>query len=1301
MDTAPIRDFALSARALLTKEAQDLLEGIYGLHPDGHFESAEKLPAVQELAEVKETRIRLEQFLQEEESAGLSQPDTYAKLVKETAFTHLNRLVAFKMIEARALRRGILDKGLESNEFKFYLADAAHANDYDLYRQGGFPQDALGEGPRDRAYRHFLLWLCGETAQEIKVLFDPSNLPSRLFPRPRVLQELLALLNDPALAEAWQPGNEETIGWVYQYFNSEELEKAFRELRLNKKPIEAEEIPTVTQLFTPRMIVQFLVENSLGRLWLEIHPDSKLVAQMSYYVPVYQPAKRVLKLVKHIRMLDPACGSMHFGLVAFDLFYAMYLEELEKAGQPGWPIEPSIINPEEIPSAIVAHNIHGIDLDLRAVQLSALALYLKAKSLNPRVVLRESRLASADIRWLNGGRMEQFLTKASFQQPIFGRILQLLGSRIRNAYQLGSLLRLEQEITQLVDQERQLFQQRGGQEDLFGWSNQRFEKDAHLPDFWQALEDRVAIALAEYGMERQQEDQNQTFFANETARGLRLLELLAKHYDIVVTNPPYLSKMNNTLKGLVANEYPEGKSDLCAAFIQRCIELTKPDGFIGILTMHSFMFLSTYEKLRAWIRQRMAVQTMFHAGPALFDVGNPGTLQTTAFVLRREETTEQRNASVGTYFRLVKEPDAEAKRIAFEQAVAHLKKMTPEANEAWQEGACLVDGRVFRYRQGDFDIIPGSPWVYWITPGLRRLMSSGSTLRDVGSPCLGMRTGDNFRFLRHWWEVGQSRIEFGCRDREEAKRSGSRWLPYMKGGSFKRWYGNQSYVVEWWNDGRTIKENTRITYPELGDNLGWKITNESFYFRRGVTYSYLTSGRFSARHSPGGFIFDVAGSSLFPSDIPLVLGVMNSQFAAFVLKLINPTVNFQVGDLARLPIPRNSSPCLDQLVEKAISFARMDSFDSETTFDFRAPPWSGSLQSTLGTLADRQAQLAETEHQIDEEVYRLYGISDEDRRAIEAELRNSVSYVELTGKEGEPTDEEQAPTSLSTQELAFRWISYAVGIALGRFQPGIESALGLGDFPPETATRLRALADEDGIATLDPDHSDDLAGKVERILEIALGESRAREVLTACLGSGANVQGLRDFLARDFWKHHLQQYRKRPVYWLLQSPKKTIGYFLFHERATRDSLPLIRGSRYLGGKIRFLQSQLTDLQAQATKLEGREKRLLEKEADAVEERLADLEAFDRNLAQVLEAANSRGETVGWVPQIDDGVLINLAPLYALLTSWKAEPKKCWDELAKGSYDWSHTAMRYWPDRVLAKCRTNKSYAIAHGISGNE
>lgn len=1315
---ARLRDLSLNARRLLTDETRSLLTAVYGLSPEGRFEQVERLPAVQNLPEVAETRQQLERWMRTETAAGRNRAEAVERLVRETAFTHLNRLVAFKLLETRRLIRGTIDRYHASNGFLFYLVD--HPDDEARYQAGDMPQDYLGEGPRDVAYRHFLLWQSEQLAREVKVLFDANNLPSRLFPRPRALRELIEMLNAPELREAWTPGNEETIGWVYQYFNEEEKDAVFTRLNKQKQKIRREDLPAVTQLFTPRWIVRFLVENTLGRHWLQMHPDSRLAAKLEYLVPLAGAIPPVpLKPVRELALLDPACGTMHFGLVAFDLFAEMYREELDRAGEPGWPARPSVASADEIPAAILANNLFGIDIDLRAVQLAALSLYVRAKTLNPKATVTPCNLACADVTVLNGARLNAFIAAFYRRRPGLAPMLRALWAQLQHAGELGSLLRLEADLRTIAAGPRSQGQRMAGMAALPGME----EVEAGRFTAFSDLDAQVRAALNDFARREAARDEDATAFVAGVEEGFKLLGLLQRRYDVVVANPPYLDSRDFgvRLKQFLDGAYPEGKRNLFSAFMLRCQELLDDNGRLGMITPLSFMFLTSFEGLRAELRKRSAIEALVHTGYRTFtDV----LIDCAFYTLRREANETRRQDSVGVYFRLVREPDAEAKRLAFERAVRLLnhRGIEGERNHRGTEAQ-----RVFYYRQGDFDAIPGAPWVYWVTPGLRRLFVELPRLSTLSTVCIGMRTGDNVRFLRYWWEVGIERIDRRVRDKIEAKHSEKAWFPYMKGGEFRRWHGNQEYVVKWRFDGQEIKENTKHNYPSLGDNLGWKISNEQYYFRPGVTWTDLTQGRFSARLSPGGFIFDVSGSSAFPRDINFVLGIMNSRFAQYALKLINPTVHVQVGDLARLPIPTQTSAALNELVERAIALAKQESAEDETTYDFVAPPvWdvnhrgteaqrdegddseSPSLAASVVNLspAQRRAELAAIERAIDEEVFRLYGIEGEDRAAIEAELERNHRGTEAQsfedGEEPERAEDDESSDSLSLgvsvvddpATLARRWLSYALGVALGRFQPGVEGAIGRGRFSAEVAAQLRALAVADGMALIEPGHPDDLCARIERILELMIGEEVAHRLI-AMATEGKPLAG---YLTGEFYKEHVRQYRKRPVYWLLQSPRKTFSVLLFHERLTGDSLPLLLGNRYLQGRINALRGRLAELQGQITAAApGRARKVAERERDEASELLADAEEFARLIRAVIERTNERGEVVGWRPEIDDGVLINLAPLYTLIPAWSAEPKKCWQALERGDYDWARTAMRYWPDRVLAKCKTNKSFAIAHGV----
>jgi len=1277
-----IQSFTLNARAALETETGRQLEGIYGWLPDGKFADQSRYPAVNQIPEAAETRRHLGAYAIEEKAAGINPKDARAKLVRETAFTWLNRLVALRMMEDRRIIKATVGKLDKSNSFIFWLTSDGNDEMYALHQKGALPQNAMGEGPSDEAYRKFLLWQCNQLAKDVSILFDPENISSRLFPRPPVLKKIVESMNQENLVEAWKTGNEETVGWVYQAFNAEELQAAFTAARLSKKKFEAKDIPSVTQLFTLRWVVKFLVENTLGRLWVEMHPDSRLKDQLGYLVP-FNGAARELKPVKGVTFIDPSCGSMHFGLVAFDLFVEMYKEEVDKAGQPGWPERPSVDSVEEIPASIIANNIYGIDIDLRAVQLSALTLLLKARNLNKQCAFSDRNLACANVEAITGGKLEEFISESEFSHPIYERILRTMASSLKDSEQLGSLLRIEKTLEYLIAEERKNVDAKKQLPLSFpGVTEDQFATKGGVQEFFEVLYKQILRHLDIYIQKSQSQEIAPGHFASETAKGLRYLGIVSSQYDVVATNPPYLSarKMNKRLAELLKDQYPEGKSDLYAAFILRCQELARQDGFIGMLTMHSFMFISSYENMRDTLRQSVCVETLAHFGGGLFAVGNPGTLQTAAHVLRKETDLQKRQGYQGTYFRLVRERDSEAKRLAFEDGLATLK-------------FGLKHPLVFTRPQENFDTIPGKPLVYWIPEMVSKLFKNFQLMGDLAKACQGLATSDNFRFLRKWWEIDKGRIGFDIISCEQTCTSGKTWFPYMKGGKSSAWFGNQEHCINYAEDGKELK-----AWVEHHSKTHWSkiIINTDKFFLKGVTWSDVSSKGFAGRISPGGFVHDVKGMTCYPTEdkIFTVLGLFNSSFADFVLSALNPTISYQVGDIERLPIPDQSSEALDLLVRKSINLAMQDSAESEITYDFIQPPVS------VAQVADRHTQLREIEEDIDKEVTRLYGLTEEDRLALKAELEGTATASTEDTDEDAPSksnDDDDAIESAWTESaLARAWISYAFGTTLGRYAVGESDCLGRGSFDEKTAGTIHSLIDEDGIMVSQHGHPQDITARTLQCLELMRGQETAHALIReACCSDGDFEELLRNLLDRftgtpevSFWRHHFQLFRKRPIYWPLQSPKRKFTVWVFQERFTTDTLFKVR-SEFVDPKTRWLESQIKELKAKADQTAGAEKRRLEKEASQLADIFDDMQEFSKRLNAVIQR--------GYTPHIDDGVLLNAAPLWELLPSW-TDTKKAWQELEAEKYDWAHQAMEYWPGRVKEKCKTNKSFAIAHDLA---
>lgn len=647
---------------------------------------------------------------------------------------------------------------------------------------------------------------------------------------------------------------------------------------------------------------------------------------------------------------------------------------------------------------------------------------------------------------------------------------------------------------------------------------------------------------------------------------------------------------------------------------------------------------------------------------------------------------------------------------------------------------------VYRPEQKEFDAIPSGPWVYWLSKRILDLFTSNDRLQSSAIGKHGLSTCDTPRYVRLWWELGKQNIAFGVTEAESTTKNGH-WFPFMKGGGYQKWYGNQEYIVNWQNNGKEVKADVKQKFPYLGNNLEFVLSSDKFYFREGVTWSKVTSSGLSLRYLPKGFICADAGMAFYADNGQQLkyLALSNSRLISYIMSSISPTINFTIGDILSIPVPDN-----DKLIKSGIDYvvaglvrarAVLDIFIDETTFNFIAPLDRGNGLQNAGVVYSRVNQL---ESLIEDEVFALYGISTEDRTAIEAELASGL----LGNDEEEPAenkDEDTEPSNIisivTTQELSVRWISYAVGAVLGRFRPGTVDFLGSAiyrrtDFAidsvpaPDVAEfdelvgptkqfayvdedggrhvfsaqaekALQSLALPDGIAVFEEGHPRDLPALVEKALNLLLGEQAASEVIREATGGDTSTSlsaSLRKFLEKDFFTGwHFKWYRKRPVYWPIQSSKRAYGFVLFHEKITHDTFYTIQREPYLDTKRNAVALKMADLQSSLVRSTGTAAKKLERELDDLRKLSDELAEFAKELEAITMG--------GYEPEpdwIDDGVILRMAPLWKVIPIWKSEPKKYWERLAAGDYDWSRIAMKYWPKRVRDKCKTNKSYAIAHG-----
>jgi hypothetical protein len=639
-----------------------------------------------------------------------------------------------------------------------------------------------------------------------------------------------------------------------------------------------------------------------------------------------------------------------------------------------------------------------------------------------------------------------------------------------------------------------------------------------------------------------------------------------------------------------------------------------------------------------------------------------------------------------------------------------------------------LPNQVYRLRQGEFGAIPGNPWVYWVSKNIHQIFSKYKSLSDFAESKQGLATADNMRFLRLWWEIGKESIDFSLRNQTDTTNSQKKWFPCMKGGSFKKWYGNQEQIINYWKDGFEVKAWADPLYG----NSGWSriIKSTGYYFKEGITWSLISSKGAGFRVMPPGWIITHKGPAIYPKSnqsITLALSILNSTFISYLLSLISPSIGFETGHLSLLPWPNFNKSIQESLINLTnirIWLSKSLEMGYETTYDFITPSNWNIGTSNMQVISKHASEL---ETDINDLIFDLFEISTKDRKVIEGELIGSLGMVDEV--ESRKTDDEEDDAAIgSSGNLALSWLSYGVGIILCHFQAGSAGSLGsaiyrctdfaIGSLPEPSEeefnelvgmssqfaynddqggrhvftrpveSALQKLTLPDGIAVFDQNHPRDLPTLVSKALELMLGQAQAQEVIQQVAGGD-----LRKFLEKDFFtQYHIKQYRKRPVYWPVQSAKRSYGFVLFHEKIDRNTFYALQQEPYLPTKRRAVQLRLEELGKKVLATQGAARKPIEKEMDDLRQMAEELAQFAKDLEAI-----TRG---GYKPEtdwIDDGVILRMAPLWPVIPLWKSEPKKYWDELAAGKYDWSHIAMKYWPERVKQACRKNKSFAIAHGL----
>lgn len=1122
-----------------------------------------------------------------------SQQLGYEQLVEQVAYTWFNRLSAIRYMEIHGyLGHGFRVLSHPSGEKQFEIIDHAQdaAEELGLDRNHIIDLKLAGN-KNEELYRELLLGQCHKLHEAMPFLFESLNdetellLPDNLTRTDSILRGLV----DSIPEEDWQ--QVEIIGWLYQFYISDKKDEVIG------KVVKSEDIPAATQLFTPNWIVKYLVQNSVGRHWLQTYPDSPIKDEMEYYIEPAEQTEEVNQQLNDItpesidpetiKVLDPASGSGHILIEAYNVLKAIYEERGYRS--------------RDIPKLILEKNIYGLDIDDRAAQLSGFSLMMMARQDDRRIFSRDVRLNVLSLQetehldlpklWQDLNLSGEF---ASGQvQDMFGGDLDLSSFEADNRYQL-----LQRNI------------ERFKQAKTFG---SLIEVPAAEYEALEELHDTV-LGLLESG------DSIQRAAASQIIDVVHQALLLSIRYDAVVANPPYMggSGMNKDLKEFAKKNFPDSKSDLFAMFMERAFSLLTKNGFNAQVNMQSWMFLSSYEKVRASILNNHTIISMAHLGARAFSQISGEVVQTTAWIIRNNHLINYQ----AVFFRLV-EGRGDQKR----------NKLLNKSS------------RLDTVKQDNFLIIPGSPITYWLPPEIFELFKHNRKFGDVFDSRQGLATGNNNKFLRYWWEVGFSKIFFDSTSLQDSEESKCKWFPYNKGGSFKRWYGNHDYVVDWENNGEEVRSFTNNSGKLLS-----RPQNMGYYFKPSISWSDINTSYNSFRYYPAGFIHDATGHSAFgwnEKEKLAALAFCNNKLSSELISALNPTIHFHIGYFKSLPF-------IDELLELDLSYVNELITLMEEDCEKHETSWS--YKRCIGS-----KDYTEIKKWCDKSL----SLNKQNICTLKAlEYKNNEITLKAAGVEGlypnELDDKEVSIKTLNTGDIITGLISHLVGCMMGRYsldQEGLVYAHA-GNEGFDANLYKTFPADSDGIIPITDEEwfKDDVSNRVVEFVKIVWGEDNLAENLefiadSLCLdaikpkNSESAAATIRRYLSTQFYKDHMQTYKNRPIYWLFSSGKdKAFECLVYLHRYNESTLSRMR-TEYVTPLLGKYEAYAEQLDKQVDMAEStQDKKRLERELKSMDKKQSELREFDDKLKHYADMRISI--------DLDDGVKENYGKFGDLLAEVK-------------------------------------------------
>ncbi len=1153
METAPLKSFATWARKALIDEVNARVKVVLA-------------PASPERVE----RLGVVSALERAVSAAGGGETGRAAVADRVAYTWFNRVIALRFMDANGYTGiGVVSPqaGTEGGQPEI-LAEAKRGN-IDAAIVGAKTSETVtgllnrsrrSDDPQGEAYALLLAEYCRHWNRTMPFMFEREGdftellVPANLLADDSVLNRAVKVLTADVCKDV------EVIGWLYQFYISERKDEVFAGFKKGKKAGTAE-IPAATQLFTPHWIVRYLVENSLGRLWMLNRPASRLIDQMEYYIAPVDEETDFLKLAgpEALTIIDPACGSGHMLTYAFDLLYAIY----EEAGYA----------PSDIPGLILSKNLHGTEIDPRAGALAAFALTMKARArqrtffnrqVEPNVcVLEPITFTPHEIELLVTPTGDRYKEAAFWNQ-------------FRHADTFGSLIRPDASVLAMLQ--------------------------AHV----ETIDIETDLLAADV--------------VNRAKRVIWQSEILSLKYSVVVANPPYMGtrNMDSALGAWLAENYRSSKAGLDVAFISRARAFALPSGCIAMITMHNWMFLSSYAEFRAELLGNSRICSLVHLGTRAFPTVAGEVVATCAFSLENSHGARSR----GKFLNVTEEDETSKKSLFVRKSVA--------SGTDWVEIA-----------GADLESLPGGRIAYWLSPPVIRRYATGALLEKFAEVRKGIDTGDNSRFLRSWHEVGISVIAL------EGPDAGRRWVPYDKGGPYRRWYGNLDYVVDWLDNGREIRERT-----SWGKGKS-TIRNPHLFFKGGLTYGDASFSRFSVREKSSNSLFDNAGPSIFgsPRSLRAVGALLNSSVGELFLDFLCSGAHYQPGDVGKV--------LLDPMVfnaplayEECVDVARADWNSQETSWDYSGSPLLDAERQTA--LATRQEQWSRARRQASTRLAALETMNNQTLISLyelESELRPEVTLtdVSLFGNAEfayRSVADERTRRALQARDDVAELISYSVGCMLGRYsldQPGLilaDQGATMRDYLARVPSPTFMPDADNVVPIIDGDwFEDDIVARFRLFLRAAFGEQHFEENLrfvTESLG----VKEIRDYFVKSFYKDHVQRYKKRPIYWLFSSAKGSFNALIYMHRYTPSTVGTVL-NEYLREYQAKLKSSLEHYERLA--VGGgtpREVAEAQKEADRLRKVLVELDEYERDLYSLASQPISI--------DLDDGVKVNYPKFGAAL-----------------------------------------------------